>query len=188
MPTRKAIQSHTGTWNCWFLAAVDARMSEEVIWRIYRAVRNILVRTFTPSHRYILLMVIYGYRRKGKSHGECVGALCGNCHNRVIMHLFVFRTWITLFFIPIIPVRQTRALVCPQCSNQLKLNRKFVDASNDMVSITRQWRENTITDSQYGLHVDAYWALTTSQQKNNPSGGPSERVIDPFQLPPPPPL
>lgn len=134
-------------------------------------------------------MIIWGWRRSSKDLGECVGATCQTCENRVVLHLLLLKTFFTLFFIPLIPLRFKRTLVCPVCRTSFPVAHRHLEATKDMFDMTAAWRAHSMSDADYDTRVQAYWALTASGPMRGTSelpplgAGPS----DPSKLPPPPP-
>lgn len=134
-------------------------------------------------------MIIYGWRKRAHDRGECVGANCQTCGTKVLLHFVIIRNWLTLFFIPLIPLRAKRHLICPVCHTKYPVAKHHVDATEDMIGVTAAWRAHEMGDSDYNTRVAAYWALTATgpvigmRQLTSPGSDPS----DPSQLPPPPP-
>jgi len=62
------------------------------------------------------LFIIWGFGKKTvKSYGLMPMRACGRCNNQIQCEILKVTTWFTLFFIPIIPYRTERFLVCPIC-------------------------------------------------------------------------
>ncbi len=93
-----------------------------------------------------------------------------------------------MFFIPLIPFKAKRELICPVCHTKYPVAKRHVDATNDMLGVTAQWRAHSMSDADYDARVEAYWALTSS----TPLSGLRElpplglEPNDPSKLPPPP--
>ena len=62
------------------------------------------------------MFIIWGFGKKTvKSYGLMPIRACGRCNNQIQYEILKVTTWFTLFFIPIIPYRTERFLVCPIC-------------------------------------------------------------------------
>ena len=67
-------------------------------------------------------MIIFGWGKVTlKNFGGIQKKQCGHCHNEGIWELRRYRTWFTLFFIPVIPYSQKALLVCPICEHYIML-------------------------------------------------------------------
>jgi len=68
-------------------------------------------------------MIIFGWGKVTlKNYGAIEKKQCPHCHNEGMWELRRYRTWFTLFFIPVIPYNQKALLVCPICEQCLCLN------------------------------------------------------------------
>ncbi len=61
-------------------------------------------------------MIIFGIRRRSKKLGV-IALPCGNCNSGQLV-LYKVTRWLTLFFIPVFPVRFRHVTVCPNCKQQ----------------------------------------------------------------------
>lgn len=77
--------------------------------------------------RLMLLIVGFG-RRKKKDYGEVIRLKCPRCNNTVSYRHTCTRTWLTLYFIPVLPYRSERRLECPICSHGVKIYRDDIEA------------------------------------------------------------
>ena len=75
----------------------------------------------------MLIIVGFGRRRKNDL-GEISAIQCPRCHNEVSYHLTHTRTWLTLYFIPVLPYRSERRLECPICSHGMRVFRNEIEA------------------------------------------------------------
>lgn len=70
-------------------------------------------------------MIIFGWGHKTlKRFGPVRKISCSNCKNESSWHLQKLTSWITLFFMPIIPYRGDYLLVCPVCRKCLELEKE----------------------------------------------------------------
>lgn len=74
----------------------------------------------------MLLIIGFG-RRKKRDRGEIVQVKCPRCSNTVFYHYTHTRTWLTLYFIPILPYRSERRLECPICSHGMRIFRNEIE-------------------------------------------------------------
>lgn len=74
----------------------------------------------------MLLIIGFG-RRKRKDRGEVAQVKCPRCSNTVFYHHTHTRTWLTLYFIPVLPYRSERRLECPICSHGVRVLRDDVE-------------------------------------------------------------
>lgn len=69
-------------------------------------------------------MIIFGWgKRTMKHYGFSERRNCTNCHNIRTWELRRYRTWITLFFIPVIPYKQMVVKVCPVCGSYAEVSK-----------------------------------------------------------------
>ena len=62
------------------------------------------------------MFYIFGYGPRRRDLGLDVERNCTNCNNRRQWHRFEERNWISLFFIPVIPLGRKFLTVCPVCN------------------------------------------------------------------------
>lgn len=79
-------------------------------------------------------MVIFERGHKTlKKFGPVRKISCSNCKNESNWHLQKLTSWITLFFMPIIPYRRDYFLVCPVCRNCLELEKEEFKTIKDLI-------------------------------------------------------
>lgn len=49
---------------------------------------------------------------------------CGYCNDTTIWQLCLIRTWITIFFIPVIPYKRTYSIMCPRCNSYIEIDKE----------------------------------------------------------------
>lgn len=54
---------------------------------------------------------------------------CVWCSRHVYYHLVLVRTWLTYFFIPVIPYRSEYRLECPACSEGIEIRGEEIKAA-----------------------------------------------------------
>jgi hypothetical protein len=67
-------------------------------------------------------MVIFGWKQTAKELGALF-SYCGSCGQPGWQRIYQRMTWLTLFFVPVLPLRSTRALLCGTCGAQSKLTK-----------------------------------------------------------------
>lgn len=103
-------------------------------------------------------MLIFGYGpRAPKDRGAVAPLQCANCGNVTWYDLVTQRSWFSLFFVPVFPVRTTDALVCTTCQHAIPLGRPAATAAIDMVRTTERHRNGQLDAMAYGQAVDAFW-------------------------------
>lgn len=112
-----------------------------------------------------------------RDHGECIAATCPRCHNSVILHHVQLTVWFTLFFIPVIPYKRKRMLMCDICRWSRDIPASAAVASDEMNAITANWRSGTMTESDYAQSVDAYWSFVSNDGQRTQSR-PSESDVE----------
>ncbi len=71
------------------------------------------------------MFIIFGWNTKPNKIGFTKSKyVCENCKNEYNWPLVKLTTWLTLFFIPIIPDRSQYFLTCPICDNGYALTKK----------------------------------------------------------------
>ncbi len=107
-------------------------------------------------------MIIWGWRTKLHDHGATIAATCPRCHNSVVLHHVQIRKWFTLFFITVIPLgKGRRVLMCPVCRWGRDVTKEAIALTEEMATITQQWKSGELDDGGYGQRVEAYWAFAS---------------------------
>jgi hypothetical protein len=131
------------------------------------------------------MLIIFGMRNRVHQHGPCVAASCPRCHNEVVLIYAVVTRFFTLFFIPVIPIKRTRMLICPICSWRREVPKESEPLALEMIGITGQWNAKQLSNDEYARRVDAFWSFVTGTgTATDPSPAPPAA---PDQPPPPPP-
>jgi hypothetical protein len=107
------------------------------------------------------MLIIFGMRNRMHQHGPCVAASCPRCHNEVVLIYAVVTRWFTLFFIPVIPIKRNRMLICPICSWRREVPKASEPIALEMIGITESWKAHQLADDEYSRRVDAFWSFMT---------------------------
>lgn len=86
-----------------------------------------------------MCIFIAGAKPTVKDHGAGRLYTCPNCHNEVRFQLSELRTWITLFFVPVIPLGSTFEERCPICSYGGRLSKEDFDERQQSAAQDRQY-------------------------------------------------
>ena len=74
-------------------------------------------------------MIIIGYRTTTKHMGMLAGSsICGRCGSSVQHEIIRDIFWLTVFFIPLLPVWCSYTLICPRCGEGRRLKRREAKA------------------------------------------------------------
>jgi hypothetical protein len=82
-------------------------------------------------------------------------SLCGRCNNHTARQIVKLTTWLTLFFIPIIPYSRRYLLVCPICGQARELTKpefKSLTEGGDNYAdqpVYGQYQRTSSDDSKY---------------------------------------
>lgn len=63
------------------------------------------------------MIFIFGIAPREKVLGPCEEITCSRCHNKTFWMLKKSVNWISLFFIPVIPVSTKKFMYCSICGN-----------------------------------------------------------------------
>jgi len=75
------------------------------------------------------LFIIWGFgHRTTKIMGDMPESLCSRCNNRTARQIVKLTTWITLFFIPVLPYKKHYLLTCPICGQAQELTKTEFDS------------------------------------------------------------
>ena len=135
------------------------------------------------------MFFIFGWgHRTNNDRGPTMPANCPNCHNDSWFHFFTYRTWFTLFFIPVIPYESKSFLLCPVCSSGLELNGEPIDAALRLNEAAQAFHNNEIGEMEFtaalretrllssdliGASESGIPALPEMQQHEHPVGVPT---------------
>jgi hypothetical protein len=96
------------------------------------------------------MFFIFGWgHQKIKSYGPTVKRLCNNCNNEVFWELVNYGKWFTLFFIPIIPYKESRYLICPICNHGILLPYTQYIEVRPLADANKLLTEGKVTEERY---------------------------------------
>lgn len=80
------------------------------------------------------MIVIFGWgHRTTKELGQKTLMYCPNCRNDRWWHLISYKTWFTLFFIPVIPYESKHLLYCGLCSHGVEIKRNKINEAKELL-------------------------------------------------------
>lgn len=124
-----------------------------------------------------MLFIIFGLKRREKSHGKVMPFECGNCDNLVHHHLHKTRSWFHIFWFPLIPWFANRYLLCETCGMGYELSRgqakRAKSLHKQLVEAERQDRDPL---SDYWAHAESFAYDVGIIAPEPMSGGESESL------------
>lgn len=103
-------------------------------------------------------MLIFGYGpRRPRDLGPVAPARCPACGNQVEFHLLQQRSWVSLFFVPVIPTGARHLLVCPICQHAVGLDTHQGRLAHGLASARADHLAGRLDDDAYRAQVDAFW-------------------------------
>jgi hypothetical protein len=94
--------------------------------------------------------IIFGWgRRTVKNIGVVFKNLCNNCHNEEYWVMTRVMTWVTLFFIPVIPYETKYFLSCPVCKYGITLDNEQLEKLKPIAETNKLLVEGQITQEDY---------------------------------------
>lgn len=95
--------------------------------------------------------IIFGWPRRTKEYGPAYPTFCTHCSNETFYHLVKTRRWLSLFFIPVLPLWfSQKYIACEVCSQFVELKgRDEWRAAKKAVSITSEYMAGELTDAEY---------------------------------------
>lgn len=129
-------------------------------------------------------MLIFGYGpRPPRDHGEVAPATCASCSNEVWFRYLSARNFVSLFFVPLIPVRTEGFLLCPSCGYQRALDTRERKLAEAMVGATAEYRAGQLDELGYRRYVEHFWDTVEGPPTTaSPPGG---EMTQPPALTPP---
>jgi hypothetical protein len=126
-------------------------------------------------------VIIFGYRAgKRRDFGEALPIRCPQCNTASFYRYVSVTSWLTLFFIPLIPLNRRDYLVCPICSRAIGVRRDQREVGARIVELTARFRAGSIAGADYESQVRAVASSGGMGQGTMPEGAS-------IPLPPPPP-
>ena len=100
-------------------------------------------------------MIIFGWGYvTEKDYGPTMAVRCPNCNNDAWWHLYLYRKWFTLFFIPVIPYESKHVLLCKVCSSGVELKREQVEQGQRLNELTYSFLSKQLRGTEYRHEAD----------------------------------
>lgn len=117
-----------------------------------------------------LLFVIFGWPEKFKDLGAAMPGYCPHCDNDAWLSLIKRRRWLSLFFIPVIPLgRADHYLTCSICGAAVELRGKEPKNLQQCVRATEALETGRITEQEYQARLDAALPAQPPEARWQPS-------------------
>ena len=95
------------------------------------------------------MFIIWGWGKKIVSDlGEVFIDECGNCHNKTSWKLYRVTTFITLFFIPIIPYSLKRFIMCTVCGSTKELDNDQFNSFKKIANLRKKFKNGEIDENE----------------------------------------
>lgn len=105
----------------------------------------------------MLGFIIFGWPKREKFVGSASPGFCEHCQNQTMWSHVKTRRWVSLFFVPVLPVsRASHWLVCDICGVSIEMDKEEARASKEMVENTQQRANGTLPEEEYYERVDAF--------------------------------
>mgnify|MGYP001822907399 CR=1 FL=1 len=96
------------------------------------------------------MFFLFGWgHRTFNERGPTVPANCPNCSNETWLHMISYKTWFTLFFIPVIPYESKNLLLCPVCSQGLELQGEQVEQAKHLNGKATAFLAEEISETEF---------------------------------------
>lgn len=95
--------------------------------------------------------IIFGWPERMKEYGPAYPSVCPNCNNEECFSLVKLRRWLSLYFIPVLPLgRATYYLACGTCGIGVELETKTqVKLAKDLVEPTERFLMGDMSEAEY---------------------------------------
>lgn len=125
------------------------------------------------------MFIIFGWGKQTvKEHGPAGIYHCEHCNNDRPWTLFSRRTWITLFFIPVIPYSTEYLLLCPICGHGARLDARKFNEIRPVAENNRQLAENRITQAEYDTRMEQLGSLQSDAAERGGMAGKTETQLN----------
>lgn len=102
-------------------------------------------------------LILFGWPKRSKVVGAATPGYCDHCQNQTIWHLTKLRRWITVFFIPVLPISPKEYwLVCDICDGGVELQEGEVGKAKAMVENTQRFHQRELSQEAYFDAVDEF--------------------------------
>lgn len=96
------------------------------------------------------MLFVFGWgKRTHTDHGPTLPITCPNCHNQTYWRYQHYRTWFTLFFIPVIPYESDHYLLCDICKQGITLEDDARERAKILAGYTKQYLAQQMSQVEY---------------------------------------
>jgi hypothetical protein len=100
------------------------------------------------------MFIIFGWGRQTlKNYGQIYNVRCDCCNAIEQFYLYAKRTWVNLFFIPVIPYKTEYMIVCPACSNGILIDYAKFREYKYIVNCNLDLQNYVITPEEYEFRI-----------------------------------
>ncbi len=101
------------------------------------------------------MFILFGWgHRTDKDHGPTLPINCPNCHNQTYWRYKHYRTWFTLFFIPVIPYENDHYLLCDICKQGVTLQEPERERAKILAQHTSLYVKNQMSEAEYQMRLN----------------------------------
>lgn len=112
----------------------------------------------------MLGFVILGWPKREKVVGSASPGYCDNCKNQSMWLYAKTRRWVSLFFIPLIPLsRASHWLVCDICGAGMEIDKETARDAKEMVRETERCADGELPEDEYYEDVERFAATFTDE-------------------------
>lgn len=98
------------------------------------------------------MFVIFGWEHETTTaFGATLRNTCSFCGSQDFLQLTCKRTWLTIFFVPVLPYESLWSLTCPQCSQERPLHGDEVAKAKRLQKLTAKFLAKAISSFDYEL-------------------------------------
>lgn len=111
-----------------------------------------------------LMLIFFGSYLMDDNRGGSIPAHCARCDNVVLLQAYKWRKVYHVLFVPILPTTAKRELVCPVCSDAIRVDKGVFRDATQLIDDTTAFFNHNMSAEEYANRVDAVW------QSVNPGG------------------
>jgi len=125
----------------------------------------------------MLNFIIVGWPTKVKHIGVATPAYCEHCQNNTVYHLIKTRQWLTIFWLPILPISTSSYyLECEICNANLGLEESStIQSAKDMVEYAESYDNGELTKAEFSNRIEAFEETVSDDPEPKPIREASER-------------
>jgi hypothetical protein len=96
------------------------------------------------------MFIVFGWgKRTHTDHGPTLPITCPKCHNQTYWRYKHYRTWFTLFFIPVIPYESDHYLLCDICQQGIVLGEHERERAKVLAGHTGMYLRQQLSQPEY---------------------------------------